>query len=101
MSDDDRVERLHRARSIPRDRQKCETEALAALDVSEAVRGQIAARAAEMPATMRNGYLRAMRGRSPRGAITAMCRMCCGWQRAEIPRCTDPSCPLYEYRPGR
>ena len=71
---------------------------IAGLDVPEGHRERIAARVAEMPQTMQRQYLRSMAGRSPRGAIRAFCRMCVGWQRAEVAACSDPACALFPYR---
>jgi hypothetical protein len=62
-------------------------------------RSFVAKRLADMPKSARNTYLRAMGGRSPRAGIKAFCNECCGWQRAEVARCTALACPLYPYRP--
>lgn len=37
----------------------------------------------------------------PLNAIRVKCLECVGFQRAEVPLCTQPSCPLYPYRMGR
>ena len=61
---------------------------------------QIQNRAAGMPETMRQGYLRAAAGTaSPRAAIKAFCLECVGHVRAEVTQCTDEACPLFLYRP--
>jgi len=60
-----------------------------------------AARMASMPLSYRADYKRAATGRSIRAAINAMCRECFGWENVSenIRGCTDPACPLYNYRP--
>lgn len=61
---------------------------------------RIRKRAAEMPVSARNGYLRAARGKaSPRAAIKAFCLECVGFDRAAITGCTADCCPLFLYRP--
>jgi len=62
-------------------------------------RQKILDRLTEMPATMRRGYMKALRGKSTSAGIRAFCFMCMGWVRSEVPLCTDPACPLYPYRP--
>jgi hypothetical protein len=62
-------------------------------------RSSVAKRLADVPKTAQNTYLRAVGGRSPRAGIKAFCNECCGWQRAEVARCTALACPLYPYRP--
>lgn len=62
-------------------------------------KASVAKRLADMPKSARNTYLRAVGGRAPKAAIRAFCRECCGWQRAEVARCTALACPLYVYRP--
>jgi hypothetical protein len=74
---------------------------LASIDVLPSAREKIERRAAIMPESMRRQYLRAMRGKSPLGAIKAFCRMCVGWQRLEVNECTDPACPLFPLRLGK
>lgn len=62
----------------------------------------VAARRKQIPESIRAFYDRAVSGDgSPRNAIKAMCQMCMGWEdwRAAIRDCTDPACPLYQYRP--
>ena len=61
----------------------------------------VEARLAQMPPTCRNGYLRALGGRSPRAAIKSFCLECVGWQRREVALCTAAACPLWAYRPFR
>ncbi len=56
-------------------------------------------RLAVMPETCRNGYLRAIIGRSPTAAIKAHCLQCVSYVRAEIRECADGACSLYPYRP--
>lgn len=61
---------------------------------------RILKRAAEMPVSARNSYLRAARGKaSPRAAIKAFCLECVGCDRAAIAGCTATCCPLFLYRP--
>jgi len=64
-------------------------------------RSSVATRLADVPKSARNTYLRAVGGRSPKAGIKAFCNECCGWQRAEVARCTALACPLYAYRPFR
>ena len=53
-----------------------------------------------MPKLYQGGYERAISGKaSPRQAIKAQCLECVGYERDEIPRCSDTGCPLYYYRP--
>ena len=63
-------------------------------------RRRVIARLTDMPVSCRRTYCRAMTGKSLRAAVTAHCRECMGWVRAEVPHCTSPECPLYPYRPG-
>ena len=63
-------------------------------------RRMVLERTDEMPRACRRTYLRAMKGRSMKAAIKSHCFMCMGWQRAEVPLCSDSACPLYPYRPG-
>ncbi len=61
---------------------------------------RIQEKAAEMPETMRRGYLRAAVGTaSPQAAIKAYCLECVGYIRAEVTHCTGVACPLFMYRP--
>jgi len=53
-----------------------------------------------MPVSLRFSYLNALKGNSPQNAIKAFCIMCMGWNRSEVPYCTDPACPLFPYRPA-
>ena len=46
------------------------------------------------------GYKAALNGRSRSKAIRAMCMECCGYQLAEVRKCTDKGCPLWKYRIG-
>ena len=65
-------------------------------------REAVANRAMQAPPKDRPGYLLAAAGRaSPRAAIKAFCLECVGWQRAEVSRCTAPTCLLWLYRPFR
>ena len=52
-----------------------------------------------MQRTWRNNYIQAVRGKSLRAAIKAMCGECMCWNRAEITDCTALACPLYSQRP--
>lgn len=56
-------------------------------------------RLAEMPATCRKTYLKAMKGDSLAAAVKSFCMECVTWDRAEVRECTSPACPLYQYRP--
>ncbi len=61
---------------------------------------RIQKKAANMPETMRKGYLRAAEGTaSPRAAIKSHCLECVGYVRAEVTQCTDEACSLFLYRP--
>ena len=53
----------------------------------------------EMPKACRNTYLKAVKGKSMRAALTAFCFECVMYQRVEIQLCTDLGCPLWVYRP--
>lgn len=72
-------------------------------DMGPRTAGLVKDRALEVPKTCVRTYLTAMRGKSKQAGIRAYCQMCLGWQdfRAGIQNCTDPSCPLYTYRPYR
>ena len=67
-------------------------------DVSGKARLAMLARLRQMPVSCRQGFVRAMRGKSLRAAVRAYCDMCVGWNRKEALACTDPACPLYPYR---
>ena len=41
----------------------------------------------------------AYEGRSRPAAIKAKCLDCCGYQPAEVKRCTTVTCPLHKFRP--
>ena len=71
----------------------------AGLNVDSTTEAKILARVENMPHFCRRTYLTAMRGRSRNSAVKAFCSMCMGWERVEIPLCTDPACPLFPYRP--
>lgn len=60
---------------------------------------QIAERLGQMPAKYRATYRRAVKGKGLRACVNAQCLECCGWQSAEVARCTDLGCPLYAVRP--
>jgi len=78
----------------------CESPLFRALPATGAQRDAILKRAEEMPSHCRNTYLRAMSGKSRNAGIRAFCRMCLGWlSKSQITDCSDPSCPLYCYRP--
>ncbi len=53
----------------------------------------------DVPERFRNLYARAMSGKSRLAAIKCFCVQCMGWSKAEVDRCTAPTCPLYSYRP--
>ena len=48
-----------------------------------------------------NTFLRAFSGKSRVSAMNAFCIECMGFDAAEVRICAAPSCPLYQYRPGR
>ena len=53
----------------------------------------------DVPKRYRKVYDRAIQGKcSPRTAIRLHCLMCMGWQAKEVPQCTAPSCPLFQFR---
>lgn len=60
--------------------------------------GEREKRLADVPRRHRRLYRTAWLGRSRKAAIRAFCLECMGWQSAEVPRCTVPACPLYEFR---
>ncbi len=73
---------------------------LDSLDLSPAARKKVEKRLQEIPRIRRGGYLTALTGRSRKAAIKSFCLMCVGWEfRRDIRLCTDPSCPLYPFRP--
>lgn len=73
-------------------------ERLSALDPCK--RAQVEKRAADVPKSARQGYVRAALGEtSPRQAIKAFCMECMAWDRTEVAQCTARACPLYGYRP--
>ena len=78
-----------------------ERAAQKALSAIEAARRPAVQRIAGiMPSLYRGSYLRTATGNaSPREAIKAHCLECCGWDRAEVSRCTGLACPLWCYRP--
>ncbi len=55
----------------------------------------------EVPVRQRGIFLRAWAGRSRKAAVRSFCLACCGFESAEVARCTAPACPLYEYRKDR
>ena len=55
---------------------------------------------AQVPRKQRAAFLRAWEGKSRKSAVRAMCLECMGYQAGEIPLCTSPTCPLYEFREG-
>jgi len=67
--------------------------------MNEARSAAVISRLAEVPATMKRAYLRAVGGKSRPNAIRAFCAECVGWERAEVRACTALACPLYAYRP--
>lgn len=60
---------------------------------------QTTERLKQMPPKYRATYRRAVKGKSLRACINSQCLECCGWQSAEVARCTDLGCPLYAVRP--
>jgi len=52
-----------------------------------------------MPEIYRNGYKKAMLGKSKSTALKQKCLDCVCWQRTEIDNCGVETCPLYPYRP--
>lgn len=54
----------------------------------------------DVPERYERLYKLAMTGRRRAEAIRMFCIECMGYQSAEVPRCTDPHCPLYLYRMG-
>ena len=62
------------------------------------VDAQRARRLANVPAKYRDLYRRAYAGKSRKAAIRAHCLECVYWSADEVRRCTDPACPLYEFR---
>lgn len=54
-----------------------------------------------IPDQYRGQYDRAMAGKSRQAAMRVNCLMCCGWQAAEVRKCTITDCPCYPYRMGR
>lgn len=59
----------------------------------------IAKVAAAVPKHLEKRYLLSLLGRGGRkNAMAAMCALCCGWERAEVVRCTSYACPLWAFR---
>ncbi len=58
----------------------------------------VSRRLAQIPDLYRATYLKALSG-SKTAAVKAQCLECVGWQRAEVTRCTDDGCPLFNVRP--
>lgn len=73
------------------------------LDLLPSQEPLVEARLAEMPASCRNTYIKAMRGRSMATSIRAFCQMCYAWDEFRgnegIRSCPDPACPLWPHRP--
>ena len=59
---------------------------------------QRARRLSDVPPKYRDLYRRAYAGKSRKAAIRAHCLECVYWSIEEVRRCTDPACPLYEFR---
>jgi hypothetical protein len=59
-----------------------------------------AAKLAQIPRRQRPVFRRAWAGKSRKAAMRAFCLECMGYESAEVPRCTAPTCPLYPYRRG-
>jgi len=68
------------------------------LNLTDLARSKVLARLQQMPKAFRRTYLAALKGTRRQAAIRSFCLMCMGWQRTEVPLCTDPACPLYPYR---
>lgn len=55
---------------------------------------------AELPVRIRPIFRRAWAGKSRKAAMRAHCLECCGYESAEVGRCTGATCALYPYRGG-
>ena len=55
----------------------------------------------QMPSLYRRFYLKALTGKSRRGAMKVHCLECAGWNPGEVARCESVSCALWAYRPYR
>lgn len=54
----------------------------------------------QIPESWQKLYARTQSGKaSPRQAIKMQCGECIGYDRTEIPKCSDFGCPLHKYRP--
>jgi hypothetical protein len=51
----------------------------------------------DIPARYRKLYEQGRQGRA-KAAIRCHCLQCCGWDAAEVAKCTATGCPLYELR---
>jgi len=47
----------------------------------------------------RKKWIRALQRKGMRAAVDAKCQDCTNWQNAEIRRCNNATCPLFQYRP--
>ena len=52
----------------------------------------------QMPSLYRRFYLKALTGKSRRGAMKVHCLECAGWSRTEVALCESVSCALWAYR---
>ena len=52
----------------------------------------------DIPQKFQKLYQRAKTGRSQSAAIRSFCLECTGYEAEEVKLCTDPGCPLFEYR---
>lgn len=52
----------------------------------------------DIPLKYQRLYRRAKAGRSQKAAIRSFCLECVGYVAEEVDLCTDPGCPLFEYR---
>ena len=68
-------------------------------DLSDKRRAMVLNRLAQMPATHRRRYCKAVAGRSLAACVAAFCAECVGWDRSEVEKCTSLACPLYTLRP--
>ena len=49
--------------------------------------------------SFRMKWIKALKRKSMRAAITAKCQDCMCWQNTEIKECDVVTCPLWQYRP--
>jgi len=70
-------------------------------DLSDKRRAMVLNRLAQMPATHRRRYCKAVAGRSLAACVAAFCAECVQWDRSEVERCTSLACPLFAVRPWK